>query len=191
MNFHGNLPAAIDFETTGLDPAEHEIIQVAVQPLTDDLFPHPIHPAFYETIRPVRPVTVEAMAVNGLDLDALTAAPEAAEVAMWLDEWFNQLGLPADRKLVPIAHNWAFENSFLNAWLGAPHKERLFHYHARDTAIVCGYLKDKEIAGLHENRVSLSLTKLCVYFGVANEKPHDALSDARACAELYRRLTLN
>ena len=34
------------------------------------------------------------------------------------DEWFQKLGLPFGKKILPLAHNWPFEQAFLSRWLG-------------------------------------------------------------------------
>lgn len=191
INWNGNRPAGIDFETTGLQPGWHEIIQVGIAPMSDALEPPALEECFYEYIRPEHPERQdpEAAAVHGIDMEWLMdTAPSASEVADWLHEWFQSHNFPEGRKFVPIAHNWPFENGFLDAWIGSYHKEQLFHYHARDTAPVVGYLRDKNIPGVSEHLVSLSLGAVCNVFGVPNDRPHDALSDALACAELYRRL---
>lgn len=190
--WHGNKPVGIDFETTGLQSGYHEIIQIGIPALTSDLRPDPDHAPFYEHIRPEYPErqSKEVAEIHGIDMEWLmdTAEP-ASVVAEWLTEWFRSLELPEGKRLVPIAHNWAFESAHLDAWLGAAHKETIFHYHARDTMSVCGYLKDRNVAHLADNDASLSLSPLCKYFGIENDRPHDALSDAYACAELYRQLT--
>lgn len=193
INWKGNRPAAIDFETTGLEAGRHEIIQVAVVVLNDDLTVDESVAPFVENIRPEHPERSDpaAMATNGLDLEDLQQYEPADVVAEWLLRWFEGLRLLEGRKLVPVAHNWAFESAFLDQWLGAPLKERVFHYHARDTAAVVGYLRDRNLAGLQENNVGLSLSKICPYFGVSNDRPHDAYHDALACGELYRRLVTN
>lgn len=190
--FNGHLPASIDTETSGLAPYFHEIIQIAIQPLDGELRPHPTIKPFVEYIRPGNPerFTPEALAVNNLTIEFLMdVGRDADDVADDLDAWFAQLNLPAGRKLNPIAHNWSFECGFLDAWLGAENRERLFHYHVRDTMPVCGYLRDRGVAGFAD-APSISLAKLCERFGIVNERPHDALGDALACAELYRRLCM-
>jgi len=44
-------------------------------------------------------------------------------------EWFERLDLPFKKSLVPMAHNWAFESSFLKAWLGISTFEEIWHSH--------------------------------------------------------------
>ena len=48
-------------------------------------------------------------------------------------EWFRNLNLPLNRRLLPLASNWAFEYSFLTAWLGHEGRDMIFDSRARDT----------------------------------------------------------
>ena len=70
-------------------------------------------------------------------------APESEKVADLLVEWFERLELPFKKRLVPLAHNWAFESSFLKAWLGVEMVDQLFHSHARDSMLYAIALNDK------------------------------------------------
>ena len=68
---------------------------------------------------------------------------EADRVADWLFDWFETLKLPFKKCLVPLAHNWAFESSFLKAWLGVEQTDLIFHSHARDGMLYAISLNDK------------------------------------------------
>ena len=47
-------------------------------------------------------------------------------------EWFERLDLPFKKGLVPLAHNWAFESSWLKEWLGITLFDEIWYSHARD-----------------------------------------------------------
>jgi DNA polymerase III epsilon subunit-like protein len=120
MNLNGNLLAAVDFETTGRRPGYHEIIQIAIVPLDSEIRPLPMRP-FYMNIKPKYPTRIErgAYHVHGLHIaDLLLNAPEQERVQDLLIEWVDRLELPFGKVLVPLVQNWAFESSFLKAWLG-------------------------------------------------------------------------
>ena len=92
---------------------------------------------------------------------------------------------------MPLAHNWAFEFAFLTAWLGVDEKSALFQPHARDGLVLATAVND--LAASHGEKIpfqSISLESLCAKLLVENLSPHDALSDAVASAEVYRRLVL-
>ena len=188
----GNLLAAVDFETTGRRPGYHEIVQIAIFPLDHDLKTHPDVPTFYLNIRPDHPERCErgAFAVHGLDVDLLMLhAPRQDRAIDLLCEWFNQLDLPQNRVVVPLAHNWAFESAFLKGWLGIELTDQIFHSHARDSMNLATSLNDRAFfIGEPIPFSKLSLIALCKQLGIVYEKAHDALADCQATAELYRRL---
>lgn len=191
-HLNGNVLAAIDFETTGTKPGYHEPIQIAVVPLNSDVRPLEGVRPFYTNIRPLHPERAERLASlrHGLDVEELAlTALHPDRVADLLIEWWEDLELPFQKSLVPLAHNWAFENSFLKAWLGPELTDRLFFSHARDAMTYALSLNDKSfVAGEKAPFNQVSLGSLCNRFGVVNERPHDALSDCLAEAEVYRHL---
>jgi DNA polymerase III epsilon subunit-like protein len=129
------------------------------------------------------------MRVNGVSLSDLERAPHPDDVAERLTEWVTSLHLPDNRQLIPLAHPWAFEYSFLNAWLGPAMVNDLFHRDARDSKALATGLNDMaRLAGKTVPFKKTSLDYLCRHFGVQNLGPHDALWDALAEAEVYRSL---
>lgn len=190
ISLRGNLMAAVDFETTGGRVGYHEIIQVAVQPLDSEL--RPIYRPFYADVSPKFPERAdnEASRVHGLNLyDLQQNAPHAEKVADMLVEWWERLDLGFGKRLVPLAHNWAFEAGFMSDWLGETCKNLMFHVHPRDSMLYAIAVNDRAcFMGENPPFNSVSLGSLCANLGVINENPHDALADARAEAELYYKL---
>lgn len=192
VHLNGNLMVAIDFETTGSVAGHHEIIQIGVVPLNADLRPSEHLRPGYWNIAPKHPERAqrEATAIHGLDLAELVLnAPCSEKVADLLVEWFEALDLPVGKKLTPIAHNWAFESSFGKAWLGDKLFNHIFHFHPRDSMTYALSLKDRAaFAGEPVPFDHVGLGPLCKHFGITNARPHDALCDAVAEAEVYRAL---
>ncbi len=192
VHLDGNLLASIDFETTGLRAGYHEIVQIAVVPLNADLRPTPEVRPFYTNIAPNYPerAEVKSSRIHGLNMDYLMMnAPSQDKVADLLLEWWERLELPVRRSVVPLAHNWAFESAHGKAWLGDDLFSHMFHSHARDGMLLAVSMNDR--AAFYGYPVPFSyvgLNALCGHFGITNEKAHDALSDARAEAEVYRAL---
>lgn len=188
----GNIMCAIDFETTGLMPGYHEIIQVAVQPLDAMLEPMQGVKPFYTTIAPEYPERAEGAAqnVHGLNLQTLKETSlDQWKVADLFDEWFQRLELPYRKSMVPLAHNWAFESGFLKAWLGVDCMNAMFHPHPRDSMLLAISINDRAIMrGEEPVYPSVSLTSMCKQLGIQVIKAHDALSDALAEAQLYQTL---
>ena len=184
--------AAVDLETTGTQPGYHEIIQIAVLPLDSNLRPLNGALPFYTHIKPLHPEreTPAATAKHKIPMtELLLHAPEPDRVADWLVEWFENLKLPFKRCLIPLAHNWAFESSFLKAWLGVPMVDQMFHSHARDSMLYAVSLNDRAVFNGQKKLFQyMNLGALCTKLGIVNTNPHDALSDCIAEAEVYRTL---
>lgn len=191
-HINGNLLCAIDLECTGLRAGYHEPIQIAVVPLDEDCRPHAGLRPFYMNIMPLNPARADADATrtHGLDLNQLCkhgVHPDRAQDL--LVEWVEALELPYNRSIVPLAHNWAYESSFLRAWLGEKLVSRLFHAHARDAMLLAISINDRQFfRGEKAMFNSVNLDAMCNYFGIVNDRPHDALCDCLAEAEVYRHL---
>jgi DNA polymerase III epsilon subunit-like protein len=189
----------IDIETTGLDPAWNEIVQIAIVPLDSNCQVRQDVSVFYINIKPEAPERAdpEAMKVNKLNLADLVMNGHDCEKAKdLLIEWVGTLGLPYTKfgnrkKLIPLGQNYSFDKGFIEQWLGHALYSDLFHYHYRDTQIAAAYLND--YAAMHAEKVPFSktgLSWLAKKFNVTNTNHHDALNDCRVTAEIYRQLLM-
>lgn len=182
----GNIIASIDVETTGTKRDYHEIIQIAVVPLDAQL--RPLRKAFCTRVRPNYPERMDpgAYRVHGISFEQLVDAPPPDKVADWLREYIQELGC---KRVIPLCHNGRFEEGFLRVWLGDAEYDDLFHYLNRDAMVLALAMNDR---AAHDGRTppfkSVSLTSLCNDLKIVNSKPHDALHDALAEAEVYRTL---
>lgn len=192
VHLNGCLMAAVDLETTGTRPGYHEIIQIAVVPLDSDFQPLPDVRPFYTLVKPKHPEWESLGAKHKHKIpmtELLLHAPESERVADWLFDWFLALKLPFKKCLVPLAHNWAFESSFLKAWLGVEQTDLIFHSHARDGMLYAIGLNDK--AAFNGEPVPfprVGLGAMCAKLNIVNTNPHDALADCLAEAAVYHRL---
>ncbi len=168
---------AVDVETTGLDPERHEIVQLGMVGLGDDLQELWL---WSETFRPRWPERAdpESMAVHGLGeehwRDALPFDAHAADVANLL------------RGATLVAHNPSFDDKFLRAALRralGPGHDR-WSYRLVDTMSMALPLVRALAPG-----GSSSLDATCKTLGLARGRSHDALSDARAHAAVFRAVT--
>ena len=197
-HWNGNQLCAIDCETTGLDPYIHEIIQLCILPLDLHMRPRKDVLPFNIYLKPESPelATREAMKVNKIDLTHLARFghhPNAAEdlLLSWLDKlqlgynsWGNRY------KIIPLAHNWVFDRSFIMRWLGVEAFNDIFHYHYADTMAAAQFLNDH--TAVHGDSVPFSKVKLswvAKKLGITHGKAHDALADCITTAEVYRKLT--
>ena len=192
VHINGNLLVSVDLETTGRRPGYHEIIQIACVPLGPDLKPAPGLLPFYTEVKPNYPEREEQQAKfkHNIPMEQLLLhAPDQDKVHDLFVEWFERLDLPFKKSLVPMAHNWAFESSFLKAWLGIstvrgnlvqprPRRDAAGHGHQRQGGLP--WRADP----LQSGRTRLALPQ------VQHRQPQcpRRLGDALAEAEVYRAL---
>jgi DNA polymerase III epsilon subunit-like protein len=180
--------ASMDCETTGLDPSYNEIIQFAGVILKDNLeidkqimpFRVYVKPQYPERIHP------KAMEVNGLKLDELMS--KGIDKKVFVDlfvEWAKKF----PPKIYPLGQNWPFDKEFLRHTIGFDVFNELIDYHYRDTCVAAEYINDREYFQNGKIRFKKTrLGELCKELNVPLPKPHDALSDCLACAEVYRKM---
>ncbi len=192
VQWNNHILCAIDVETTGFDHQKHEIIQIAIVPVTPDLKPNTKILPFNTNIAPYKPEKdwdPDALRTHKIDMVKLcNTGLDPWKVADLFDEWFQRLNLPVYKKIMPLAHNWPFEQRFLYDWLG-PKSMDAFFFTYRDTLAMANMLND--IADHNNEELPFpktSLTYLCSKFKIENQHAHDALGDAVATIEVYNRM---
>ncbi len=167
--------AFIDIETTGLDPALHEIIEVAVilvradtlEPL--DSVELPVHPEHIDRADP------EALRLNGY-------TPEKWLFAVSLCEALERI-TPLLNGAMPAGHNVRFDLAFLEAACKAtgvtpPEMD----HHLLDTAVLAWPLLQNGVVE------SLSLEDLCDHLEIPRVMKHQAYWDVLSSLEVARWL---
>lgn len=178
------IVAAIDLETTGLEPLYHDIIELAIQPLDDEFEPSEDIPPFVARIKARRPqnASPKAMEVNGLDLNEGEEYHEfLARLLAWLEEYRIE-------KIDALGQNVDFDRSFISAQI--PELGRLLeHRYLRDSQrLACAYndlVRLKTGKPAFEN---LGLSDLRKALGIEGSQEHRALDDALDAAKVYRAL---
>jgi len=177
---------SVDVETTGTIPGYHEIVQIAIVPYSNTF--ERVGTPFCSLVQPEFPDRADP-AAQQIHCLALTDAPDRATVIDRLCDWMASLDLPIGTKLIPLAHNWPFEFSFLREFLGFDLFNEIWHYHPRDAMTFAVALNDAyTIKGKEKPFPRVSLKDLCAQFGVVNTNPHDALADSIAEADLFKAM---
>lgn len=194
IHLNGSLLCAVDVETTGLIAGHHDIWQIAVLPLDSFIKPLKTVLPFYMDIKIKFPENIDPKAIKLPRQEFARRQQNAIEpfsCADLFDEWFDRLKLPIHKRIVPLAQNWPFDRSFLIEWLGLSSFEHTFHPVYRDTMVAAAF--DSDLSDFRSEKIFFTqhnLRFLCTRLGVQNQKPHDALQDAIATAECYRRMLL-
>lgn len=175
--------AAIDIETSGLDFAKCEILELAVVPLNPD-FTVSAMPEFTARIRAEHPEAAEeqAMRINGL---SLAEGDSRQKVRDDFRQWMKDNGIG---KIVPVAHNLDFDLRFLVQTFSELTKA--FSPHGRDSmrlALAINDIARRETGKERFPKVSLSALKDAL--DIAGEVSHRSFEDAKDAAAVYRRLT--
>jgi DNA polymerase III subunit epsilon len=163
----------VDLETTGLDPAVHEIISFAALHIARGRLR--LDDVRYQLIRPRRMPDRETILIHGLRRAELADAPPLAEA---LDGLLEAL---AGR--VMVAHVASIEEGFLRAALSGS-GIRLINPIV-DTAALGAELfrlREQDSAG------ALELTRLAEDLGLPVHRPHEADGDALTTAQAFLSL---
>jgi DNA polymerase III epsilon subunit-like protein len=174
--------AVIDTETTGLVAGVHEIVQIAVIPLSEQLEPMG---RFVSYIKPMRPQSADpkAFEVNHLTLEGLATQPTPSQVRGALKDWKDNCY--GDVKFIPLGHNYAgFDKGFIQLFLGTELYNNMLSYHCEDTMILARAMKRAGVLSVE----NCSLDGLTAFFGIERRVCHDAFEDAMATAKLYKEL---
>lgn len=179
---HKQNLAFIDTETTGLDPENHEIIQIGCVLVSQnqDADGNQVYEIVEEFELKVKPEKIEnadkvALRINGYN--------EADWVFAYTLKEAMQIFSDKTKDAIMVAHNMPFDFAFLLKAFSTTKVENKLHYHKLDT-ISIAYAKAKK----RDDISRFSLRFLCEVFKIDNKKAHTALSDCRATFELYKKL---
>ena len=178
-----NIFAALDLETTGLDPARGEVLELAIVPLNEDFSVSSDIPEFTARIKAKHPEWIEQTAIDVNRLDP-TEGKSLEDVRADLAQWAEENGITG---IVPLAHNLAFDLSFLKA--SFPAFFRIVSGHGRDSMRLAISLNDALRMRDGEMRfTSVSLQSLKLALDIEGDVRHNALEDAQDTARVYRKL---
>jgi DNA polymerase-3 subunit epsilon len=165
----------LDVETTGLEAsAGHRIIEIGC---VEILNRRPTGQKFHRYLNPEREIDAGALAVHGIEMSRLLAAPKFADIAAELITFIDGAEL--------IIHNAPFDVGFLDAEFARLPGE------SRCVSGMCRVLDTLALArSLHPGQRN-SLDALCKRYSVDNTKRelHGALLDAGILVDVYLAMT--
>jgi DNA polymerase III subunit epsilon len=164
----------LDTETTGLDPADHRIIEIGCIELENRCFTGSY---FHRYLNPMRSVDQGAFAVHGIDNAFLQDKPLFQEIHEELFAYLEGAEL--------IIHNAPFDIGFL---------DREFKLSKADFGHIvehCKVVDTLDLARRLRKGRRNNLDALCKDYKVDNSQRdlHGALKDARLLGEVYLRMT--
>lgn len=171
------LPAlefvAVDVETTGLNPYQERLIEIAAVRFRDGCEVG----AFETLVDPERPLPERIVELTGIDGRMLEGAPKEAEA---LEAFLDFAG-----GAVLLGHNLIFDYGFLKCAI--ERRERLGLRQVQELG--CRGVDTLGLARKYLPELpSRSLEALCSYFRIEQPAAHRALADARSAASLYGHL---
>ena len=174
--------AAFDLETTGLVPAVHDIIEIAIVPLNPD-FKRSELPEFTARIKAVHPENAdpESLKISGLNpLEGEDIQKVATDIIMWMAD--NHI-----ERIEAVGHNLRFDLDFFQ--IKFPSLSRIFSRYCHDSMQLAIVINDISLLQTGKKLFpSVSLRNLKLQLGLEEPVQHRAMDDALDAAELYRRL---
>ena len=174
--------AAFDLETTGLDPAVHDIIEIAIVPLNPD-FKRSELPEFTARIKAVHPENAdpESLKISGLNpFEGEDIQKVATDITKWMSD--NHI-----ERIEAVGHNLRFDLDFFQ--IKFPSLFRIFSSHFHDSMQLAIIINDISLLQTGKKLFpSVSLRNLKLQLGMEDPVQHRAMDDALDAAELYRRL---
>jgi DNA polymerase-3 subunit epsilon len=173
---------AMDLETTGLNPIRDGIVSIGLVPMTLDCIR--ASASRYWLLKPRVDLNDVSITINGITHTHIADAPDLNDI---LDEL---LGTMAGH--VIVVHYRYMERQFLNGAL-KPRLGETLQFPVIDTMALEARARRAPPAGLlarllrrKQPDVSVRLADSRSRYGLPHYRPHDARTDALACAELLQ-----
>lgn len=175
----------VDVETTGLKPANNDIIEVSAIRYEKGFRPVS---CFTTLLKPRNPIPEDATRVNHITDEMVEGKPGFSEIAESFSEYISGCNL--------VGHNLSFDLKFLYACGAAlPENNRLY-----DTLTLAKYTLRSPGTQMWDNEAkeyyypdtydveNYKLGTLCEYYGIYSSAAHRSLADCYATAQLFERL---
>lgn len=192
ITLNGNVLCAMDVETTGTIAGYHEITQVCFLPLDSNLKPDPQYVPFDILLKIEHEGRINWDALRVTKVNFVKHQIEAYDkyrAADLFEEWMERFELPFNKRLMPLAHNWIFDQAFIKDWLQPTAFSNYIDGRYRDTMVLAAGIND-----IYDRLCEptpfpkINLEYLCSQLKVINMSAHNALGDCAATAEVYKKL---
>ena len=157
----------LDVETTGLDPAYHEIIEICLI-RGDSLYHRKVQPLHIET------ASKKALEINGYNPKAWSLATHPSTVALEIAHYLSGATI--------VAHNPSFDMGFIDELLHQYGVQVSYDRRLIDTTVLAH--EHLLISGCKK----LSMDGIREFFGWSSEGAHTAVKDCMDVRRLYRKL---
>ena len=163
LNLQAITFVVFDLETTGLNPQDHQIIEIGAKKIRNGQ----IIASWTSLVSTGQPLSREITRITNITTAMLEGQPEISEV---MQDFFNFI-----QGSVLVAHNASFDYRFLQATA-----DRLgFEFH---WPILCTL---KMSRALLPDLPRKNLASVTAYFGLTNPNSHRALNDAQVTAQIF------
>lgn len=166
--------AVVDLETSGLDARRHRILQIGMVTMDASGSVHDEWETFVRLKWPLG--RVGPTHVHGITRSMLRGSPRLHDV---LDEFAERMG-----DSLFVAHNSRFDGEFLAR--AARHHNAPPQLSASLETRLCTLRMSRRLDP--DRELSHRLGDVCERYGVALDRPHEALADARATASILPHL---
>lgn len=182
---NSNALAACSIVTSGPIPGYHDLLQVAFVLSDDFMQPYSKYYPFYMSFRPVD--------VDRAEIDVrsfLKSGENHFTGADLFADWFERIGFSTGGQLEVVCFDAPYVREFLRIWLYKEDFDRMISERIRDVKAAANFMNDRacfqrvDYPYPKPQRLSYISSRL----GVSNEKPGDAINDAVALLETYRRM---
>ena len=160
--------AAVDLETTGLDPKRDHIIEIGAVRVEQGQ----IAGRYQQLVNPGCPISGVTADLTGITDEMVQDAPLIGEIWQEFREFCGELPI--------VGHQVNFDYRFLKR--AAVNQGESFERSGIDTLELCRAFMPAE-----EKK---NLTAACAYFGIEREQAHRAQSDAQDAGRLYAEMAV-